>query len=354
MHRAAAGKYRHRLVNARHCPDRLSRALAQCLTLAQSDSGNIKRLAVAASGGLDSTILTVYAADLARRQGLTLHVFHIHHGLQSQADRWQSQVHDLARMLNLPCHSLRVTVPTDSGLGIEAAARQARYDGLAQLARQVGVRHALLAHHRDDQAETVLLRLLRGTGPQGLAAMHAISARHGLIVLRPFLNVDKQTLEQAFKQWQGASRWQAVQDPSNADTRYARSALRTQLAPALDARWPAWRTHLARHAQLSAQVNDVLAQVTAQDFASLAPSSDNLNFSLAAWRTLSDARQALVLRYWLSLHGLPMPTQARLGDLLRQLRGLHALGHDRRMRVRHDAAWITCVRGRVQLSVENR
>jgi len=325
--------------------DQPTRAIANALTRL----GDVKRIAVAVSGGLDSTMLAVYAADWACRHSATLHCFHIHHGLQTLADAWQSQTHDLAQALDIPCHSLRVTVAQHSGSGIEAAARTARYAGLVQLAHHTGVRHILLGHHRDDQAETVLLRLLRGSGPQGLAAMRPISTQDDLVYVRPFLDLDRTVLAQAFAHWQRASGWQAAQDPSNTDARHARSALRTRLVPALDARWPAWRANLARHAQLSAQLNDVLEDVIAQDFASLAPSPDKTHFSLAAWRTLSPARQALVLRYWLSLHGLQMPTEGRLRDVLRQLRGLHALGHDRHMRVRHGPAWIVCEQGRVTL-----
>jgi len=330
----------------RHPPlHRLTHAIADCL----AQSGNVKRIAVALSSGLDSTVLAVHAADLAQRHGLTLHCFHIHHGLQTLADPWQSQAHDLALALNVACHSLRVAVAQDSGLGVEAAARAARYAGLAQLARHTGVRHILLGHHRDDQAETVLLRLLRGSGPQGLAAMRTVSEKDGLSYLRPFLHIDRRVLAQAFAHWQRTTDWRIAHDPSNTDARYTRSALRTHLVPALNARWPAWRTNLARHAQLSAQASDVLQEVAAQDFAALAPSCDHVSFALAAWRRLSSARQALVLRYWLALHGLPMPTEARLRDLLRQLRGLHALGHDRHLRVRHDHAWIVCEQGRVVL-----
>jgi len=111
---------------------RLARALSDCL--AQLQPGRVKHIAVALSGGLDSTLLAVYAAALAQRQGLVLHCFHVHHGLQPMADQWQAQVHDLALKLNAPCHSLRVCVQQASGLGLEAAARTARYDALAQLA----------------------------------------------------------------------------------------------------------------------------------------------------------------------------------------------------------------------------
>jgi len=376
------------MASSRKCADSLERALADGLAhLARTGVG---RIGVAVSGGLDSTVLAVYAAAWARSHGVALHCLHINHGLQTMADQWQAQVHDLALALTtsqsaslaargrikrgsccmepkapqtcggeattarsgfftVPCHSLRVAVVQGQGLGLEAAARAARYDGLAQLAQHVGVRHVLLAHHRDDQAETVLLRLLRGSGSQGLAAMRAVSQHHDLVLLRPLLDVDRRTLEQAFARWQGVHRWQAAQDPSNTDVRHTRSALRKHLVPALDARWPAWRSTLARHAQLNAQTNEILREVVEQDFARLAPAQDGASFDLAAWRLLSPARQALALRHWLFLHGLPAPSEARLRDVLRQLRGLHALGHDRHLRVRHDRAWIVCVRGRVGL-----
>src|SRR5690606_28079031 len=121
-------------------------------TLQQIASSEPLRLAVGLSGGADSAMLAVHAAKLVQTwPRLQLHCFHIHHGLQSMADHWQSQVHELALGLGLPCHSLRVDVAMD-GKGIEAAARDARYAGLARLAERTGVSHILLAHHLDDQS----------------------------------------------------------------------------------------------------------------------------------------------------------------------------------------------------------
>lgn len=308
------------------------------------------RFALGLSGGPDSAVLAIHAQHWAKRKGVALHAFHIHHGLQAPADRWQAQSHDLARRLQIPCHSIRVHVDTKSGRGIEAAARQARYRGLQLLADRFAIPHIFLAHHLDDQAETVLLQLLRGSGPDGLAAMSSQSQRDGCVFLRPFLEIERTILLDFVQQYQQLSAWQAVDDPSNRDDRYTRSAFRERLRPHLDQRWPAWRRILGRHARLSQDTAELLNEVARDDFSALCPSSDKSSFSLALWRQLSEARQALVLRYWLGLQGLRMPTTARLNELMRQMRQLHALGYDRQMRVRHDGVDIVCIKGRVKLS----
>ncbi len=312
-----------------------------------------RRFAVALSGGADSAMLAVHAAIHARRNNLELHCFHVHHGLQESADGWQAHAHDLAQWLRLPCHSRVVRVDMASGAGMESAARDARYDALRQLADQAGLRHILLAHHRNDQAETVLLRLLRGSGPAGLAAMSAVTQRQGLTYLRPWLDIDRAVILDQAGKFSQASSWTPVSDPSNSDDKYTRAAVRERLVPALDQRWPGWQGNVARHARQSAEVKEVLDEVAAHDFAQLDPAADASHFSLAAWRLLSGARQALALRHWLSLQGLRMPTDARLQDLMRQLRGLHAMGHDRRMQARHGSAWIRCVKGRVRLDKDD-
>ncbi|HYG43999.1 MAG TPA: tRNA lysidine(34) synthetase TilS, partial [Bordetella sp.] len=151
----------------------------------------VARLAVAVSGGADSAMLAAHAAPVARKLGRDLLIFHVHHGLLADADNWAEHVLALGRILQVPVHTARVQVPAASGLGIEAAAREARYAALAELARQQAVSHILLAHHQRDQAETVLLRLLRGTGLEGMAAMAPSVPRDGLLYLRPWLDQDR-------------------------------------------------------------------------------------------------------------------------------------------------------------------
>ncbi|MFC4298143.1 tRNA lysidine(34) synthetase TilS [Castellaniella hirudinis] len=301
---------------------------------------------VALSAGADSAVLALHAAHAARRLGLPLHCFHIHHGLQAEADGWLIQAHRLAGLLGVGCHSRRVTVDVD-GRGMEAAARDARYAALAELAAHAGVGRLLLAHHQDDQAETVLLRLLRGTGPLGLAAMRPVTARGGLVWLRPWLDQPRSLILDSARRFEALSGWRPVRDPSNADERYARGALRTGLTPVLDARWPAWRRTLARHAAQARDLSDWVDETAQADWAGLDPDPDDQAFSLAAWRALPLSRQAPVLRHWLRILGLRMPTEARLQAWLRQLRGVHALGHDRDVRLGHEGVWIVVRRGRV-------
>jgi tRNA(Ile)-lysidine synthase len=312
-------------------------------------SGPRVAVAVAVSGGADSAMLAVHAAPIAREAGLDLSLFHVHHGLFPHADEWAERVCALGRSLDVPVCVLHVQVAAASGLGMEAAARQARYAALAQAASEAGAGHILLAHHRDDQAETVLLRLLRGAGPAGLAAMAPRSVRDGVVYLRPWLDVPRADIMRAAHDYAAQAGWSAVDDPSNADPRYARAAVRTMLAPALGERWPGWQDILARHARLAGEAAEILAEVAAADLAALEPGEGSVSFSLAAWRRLSAPRQAQVLRHWLALHGARMPTEARLAELLKQLRGLHSLGHDRQLVWDSGAHRVRCVRGRVQI-----
>ncbi|MFT0533120.1 tRNA lysidine(34) synthetase TilS [Castellaniella hirudinis] len=304
---------------------------------------------VALSAGVDSAMLALHTAVAAADAGRAVHCLHVHHGLQPAADEWLDQAQRLAGLLGAVCHDRRVRV-TLAGQGLEAAARAARYPALAEMAAAVPLAHLLLAHHQDDQAETVLLRLLRGAGPAGLGAMAATTRVDSLICHRPWLDQPRRKILQAAQRFAALSAWQPAQDPSNLDSRYARGALRGALAPVLDAHWPAWRQALARHARQARELDTWMRAAAQADWQRLDPRDDDDSFSLAAWRGLPAERQAPVLRFWLFSRGLRMPTEARLQAWLTQLRGVHALGHDRRVQLRHEGHWIVVRKGRVGLA----
>jgi tRNA(Ile)-lysidine synthase len=325
-------------------------ALLDALGQSLATLPNRSSVAVALSGGIDSVALALVAQEVCKQTEHPLHFFHVHHGLYAEADTWAAHLQGLAHDLAVPLSLQHVEVAQDSGLGIEAAARQARYVALADLARSQGVTAILLAHHRQDQAETVLLRLLRGAGVLGLGAMHAQALRGDLQLLRPWLDIDRNVLVALTQAYAQRSGWYPVQDPSNSDVQYARGALRAELIPVLDLRWPAWRQTLTRHAKQAQETSQILDEVAAGDWQTLEPDPHGMSFSLQRWRSLSEPRQALVLRYWLNQRGAAMPGERRLAELMRQLRQLHALGHDRELLWQHGSYRVQCVRGRVSLS----
>ena len=324
-------------------PDAPVRALQQALATIPPE----QPVAVALSGGTDSVALALVATQLCTRP---LYFFHIHHGLMREADAWVERLEELARVLDIPLFVRHVQVDLGQGLGTEASAREARYQALAALAREHQVAAILLAHHQQDQAETVLLRLLRGAGVSGMRAMQDDTVRQGMRLLRPWLQIERADLVQIVRTYTERTGWYAVEDPSNADPQYKRGAFRTELVPVLDAHWPAWRQTLVRHAKQAAEVTLILQEVAQADWHRLEPDETGKSFDLKAWRLLSPARQALVLRFWLEQQQVSMPGERRLADLMRQLRQLHALGHDRELLWQHGSHTVRCVRGRVSLS----
>lgn len=327
-------------------PEAPVRALQEAIVNIHSDQA----IAVALSGGTDSVALALVAAHVCAQRAQSLYFFHIHHGLMPEADAWAEHLSELSRALAVPLIVRHVRVDLAQGLGTEASAREARYQALAELAREHQVAAILLAHHQQDQAETVLLRLLRGAGVLGLSAMQEDVERQGLRLLRPWLEIERADLVTIAHDYAHRTGWHAVEDPSNVDPQYKRGAFRTELVPVLEKHWPAWRQTLVRHARQAADVSEILEEVAALDWQTLEPDASGQSFSLKAWRDLSPARQALVLRYWLDQQQVAMPGERRLADLMRQLRQLHALGHDRELLWQHGSHTVRCLRGRVSLS----
>jgi len=253
---------------------------------------------VALSGGLDSTVLLHLLARLREREALPpLSAVHVHHGLQAVADTWPAHCQSFCDELGVPLRIERVQV--DGGASLERAAREARY---AAFARQMGAGEILLTgQHRDDQAETLLFRLLRGAGVLGLAGMPAARRIAEGWLVRPLLQVSRAQLEAYARQHD--LRW--VEDPSNADTGLARNFLRREVLPALARHWPQAGASLARTAEHMREAEQLLAELAEQDLAAARGSGafDWLGLpsvQLQPLIALSEARQRNALRHWLA------------------------------------------------------
>ncbi|MFC7300758.1 tRNA lysidine(34) synthetase TilS [Cognatiluteimonas weifangensis] len=265
------------------------------------------------SGGLDSTVLLhlLAAAPQVRTHGLR--ALHVHHGLQADADAWAAHCRGVCAELGVPLQVVHVAVAREHGGGLEAAARAARHAAFAAELHEGEI--LALAHHRDDQAETFLLRALRASGPDGLAAMRPWR-RHGRGWLwRPLLDLPRSELL-AHAQRQGL-RW--IEDPANADPAQDRNFLRHQVLPLLQRRWPQAGAAFARSAALSAAATDLLQAEDARALAAAA-TDDPHTLAVAALLALPVARRARVLRRWIeacSLPPLPASGIARIeADLL--------------------------------------
>ncbi|MGC7403683.1 tRNA lysidine(34) synthetase TilS [Pandoraea pneumonica] len=285
------------------------------------------RLALALSGGLDSIVLLDALAHWvqARRdagepvaQPLAIH---IHHGLSEHADEWLATCEREARLRGFVFEARHVEVPRDARQGIEGAARAARYAALAECCAAHGIDALLTAHHANDQAETVLLQMLRGAGLPGVAAMAsagALPVASHVMLLRPLLDVSRETM-QAYAKARSLS-W--VEDPSNQDRQYLRNALRHDVMPAIAAHVPAYRETLARFARHAAQAQSLLDQLAQIDFDAAHVAGAGLQRSRL--QGLDVARLANLLRYWATREGLAAPSEARLDEWVRQIRDAHA------------------------------
>jgi tRNA(Ile)-lysidine synthase len=269
-------------------------------------------LKVAFSGGLDSHVLLHALVRLRRERSGRLSAIHVHHGLHPEAEEWARHCARICADLEVECRVERVHVADIREHGLEAAARRARY---ACLAGQVGPDEVLLtAHQRDDQAETVLLQLLRGAGVHGLAAMPEIAGfSHGRLA-RPLLGFGRAQLL-AYAQEHNL-RW--IEDPSNRDENLARNFLRQRVFPLLQSRWPGASEQIARSAGFAAEAAAQLDLLAESDWnACRVPDTSAL--SVTALRRLPPPRARNLLRYWLRRLGFQAPSALHLEQILAQV-----------------------------------
>ncbi len=270
------------------------------------------RYIVAMSGGLDSTVL-LHALVMARsRHQKTLLAVHVDHQLQAASADWCDACRKFTAELGVDFIAETVSVDLNSGAGLEAAAREARYGALRGHVESGD--WLLSAHHRDDQAETLLLNLMRGSGPIGLAGITAIRPFARGWLARPLLGVSRAELldyaDKAGLQW--------IDDPSNTDLEFDRNFLRHDVLPRLDARWPDCVSRLAKSAALAGEAAKLLAELAEIDLQTLGARPERL--SIDGLHALSAARQRNVLRHAVRRIGLPAPGASHLsaivGDLL--------------------------------------
>ena len=266
------------------------------------------RVAVAASGGRDSTALLHCTQRQASALGIEVVALHVHHGLQPQADVWLAQVRSQCRRWGAGFSCRRLSGGPARGDSVEAWARNARYTALAEMAREADCRIILLAHHRRDQAETWLLQALRGAGAAGLAAMPAAALRGGLVWARPWLAQPPERIQAYVRR----HRLHHAEDPSNQDPRYARNRLRNALWPTLTSAFP--DAEVALQAAAARAQEDLLlrAEVAALDLPALQPGA---GMPMPAWLALPPARRRNALHAWLHANlpqGAPQTLLARL------------------------------------------
>ncbi len=278
--------------------------------LAAELPGGATGLLVAVSGGADSSALLAALASLGAAQlRVPLRAVHVDHGLQSAAPAFRATCARLCRDLGVELTHLTITVDCPTGVSIEAAAREARYAALAAAMRPGEC--LLTAHHRDDQAETLLLQALRGAGLKGLAAMAACRPLGPGWHLRPLLGVARADLQKMLADLGIMS----VQDPMNADPRFDRAYLRSELWPRIDARWPGAAQALARTATHAAEAQALLDAIADADLSVL---RDGEALSVPRLRVLVPARRSNAVRRWLHDRAVPLPPTARLQEALRQ------------------------------------
>lgn len=269
-------------------------------------------LCVAFSGGPDSTALLHALASLPEAHARGLRALHVDHGLHPDSPSWADHCAGFCRHRNVPLDIRRVIVTPD-GKGLEAAAREARY---AAFARALQPDELLLtAHHRDDQAETVLLKLLRGGGPEGLGGMRAWRPFAGGRLWRPLLDTPRDALTEHLR----GHALDSIDDPSNRSARLARGFLRHEILPQLAAHWPNATRAITHSARLNREADDYIRQGARQALETLCH-HDEHRLDASGWLALHPALQGPVLDLWLHALGLPAPSLGQRQQLLRQAR----------------------------------
>lgn len=279
---------------------------------------------VAYSGGLDSLCLLVKVSQWLQQAGVSpnetlpkLKAIHVHHGLQAVADDWVVHCESVCEKLSIPLVVKRVLVNQKHSGGIEAAARAARYAAIYEEVAEGEV--VALAHHAEDQMETLLFRMIRGTGIDGLAGMQSLIAKRGRYFWRPLLKESKQVL----RSYVESHKLEWIEDPSNQDLSFSRNYLRSRVTPVIQERWPSAMASALRLSEHAAEAIELH-----QELAALDKSSDSYEswdkLARASLLSLSVARQKNLIRHSIHTLDLAVPSEAQLEQILQQMVAQHS------------------------------
>ncbi len=269
-----------------------------------------KHICIAYSGGVDSHVLLHILATSQHPDLQSLSAIHIDHGLNEKSKQWTQHCAAIANDLKLDLSCITVEVNAIKEVGMEAAARRARYEAFQNTRSENDV--LLTAQHQHDQAETLLLQLLRGAGPKGLAAMAKQSTLGTTQLIRPLLAVSQADILAYAKQHK--LKW--IEDPSNSETQWSRNYLRHTIWPSIEQRWPSAATTLSRSAEHCAEASELMAELAQQDLDLLGIETQSPNIAISPLLTLSPARLRNALRHIIECKQLPLPSTACLQKLI--------------------------------------
>ncbi len=276
-------------------------------------------VAVAYSGGLDSTVLLHLAKRFLMQKNISLFAFHVHHGLSNQADAWLDHCERVCATLSIPFESRRVQVDRHARNGMEADARLKRYAALGEMCRKNQVTLLLTAHHQDDQIETVLFHLMRGTGIAGLCGMDAVIRAPELLedtipfLGRPLLSLSRDSLSQ----WARDHHLSYVEDESNFDIKYTRNVIRHDLVPVLSKLFPGFQKRLVRMTEHVRSAHKLLKTFAKEDLRHCRVSGNRLD--LAKTESLDALRIDHLLRCWLMENGVRIPSTSWFSQAKKQM-----------------------------------
>lgn len=274
--------------------------------------GATSNVVVAFSGGIDSKVLLnavvkIYQSDLIGSPS----AIHINHGLQSEADNWQQFCQDDCDSYQIPLKVFRYELAQKASVNIEATARQARYEAFESVLQPS--HWLLMAHHLDDQAETLMLRIIRGSGVTGAAAIPQQRPLGEGMLLRPILDVPKSEITD-YAQKCGL-KW--IEDPSNAGSSFSRNFLRHQVFPKIAERWPGYAKTMSRFSELAAEHNQLARQIADEDLGKI--ENDKGQLSVHALTRLTTIRQKNLLHYWGLKHTRHAPSSSEIEQVIKQL-----------------------------------